>query len=500
MVIMLADVLDLEVMRRTNPIIRAGKSQIPLCTVRWVHSSEVVEIAPLLRGQELLLSGGDALLSLRPEAQADYIHSLASRRVAALALQTTGTGRSLTTELIAAAENAGLPLVELRRVVPFVEITEEINRRIVSEQVTALQIADSISRRLVEQITTAGPALEPLVEVISTTLQMNVTLLDRSGSVLEFSDGFPPEDTSLPVEVEVFVGSLELARLRLQSRQGMEPELLRTVGERVSGILALAVSQRHAPTNTQISHSALMRAVVSGASAAQILELCQPAGLSTSRPVFALVFRRIGPYTFRDSADRILRARCPDARTYVDGESLCAIVQLGSSNVNRERQNILDGLRDDFHNVSVAGALGPIVATPAEAHTSLAEAQLTQSVGAPDDLEHNIRDCKDFALERLAARELSGAVGERLTQELLGELLDYERRRGTRLLDTLDVWLASGCNSAESARLLFVERQTLHNRLRKVFELIGGDPRGTAKLSGLVLAVRLAKNPFPAHS
>ncbi len=88
-------------------------------------------------------------------------------------------------------------------------------------------------------------------------------------------------------------------------------------------------------------------------------------------------------------------------------------------------------------------------------------------------------------------------MGGRITQELLGELLDYDRRRGTRLLDTLDAWLISGCNSAEAARVLFIERQTLHKRLRKIFELIGGDPRGSAKLPGLYLAVHLAKNPSP---
>ena len=56
-------------------------------------------------------------------------------------------------------------------------------------------------------------------------------------------------------------------------------------------------------------------------------------------------------------------------------------------------------------------------------------------MGAPGDLDSNLRDCEDFLLDRLAARELSGPVIERITQESLGELLDYDRRRGTRLLD-----------------------------------------------------------------
>ncbi|MGW6173534.1 PucR family transcriptional regulator [Arthrobacter sp. NPDC055138] len=496
MVVKLSDVLELELMQRASPLVRAGASLIPASKVRWVHSSEVLEIAPLLRGQELLLSGGDALLSLRPAAQQEYVRSLAARHVTALAIQTAG-GRSLSSELIGAAEEAGLPLIELRRVVPFVEIAEEVNRTVVSEHVTALQTADSISQRLAEHLATSGPALSPLIELISQALRIEVALLDPSGSVLEFAGGFPPDSTSINVESDVFVGSLLSARLRLQSRLEVPPELLRTVGERIGSILALAVSQQHRPTAQQIAHTALMRAVVSGAAGSQIHELCTAAGVSTAKPAFVMVFRRIGLSSVRGVAEKILRVRCPDALTYLDGESLWAMVQLSVSGTRQERREILEGLREDLRGLAVAGALGPTVATPLHAHSSLVEARLTQAVGAPDDLESNLRDCEDFLLDRLAARELSGPVAGRITQELLGELMDYDRRRGTRLLDTLDAWLISGCNSAEAARVLFIERQTLHKRLRKIFELIGGDPRGSAKLPGLYLAVHLAKNPSP---
>jgi PucR family transcriptional regulator, purine catabolism regulatory protein len=500
MVVMLSDLLELDVMKRASPLVRAGEASIPTGTVRWVHSSEVLEIAPLLRGQELLLSGGDALLNLRPAAQHEYIRSLAARHVTALAIQTAGSGRSLSDELVAAAEEVGLPLIELRRVVPFVEIAEEVNRKVVSEHVTALQTADSISQHLAEHLASSGPALSPLIDIISQALQIEVALLDPSGSVLEFADGFPPDSTSVNVESDIFVGSLVSARLRLQSRQDVPPELLKTVGERIGSILALAVSQQHRPTAQQIAHTALMRAVVSGASASQIHELCTAAGVSTALPTFVMVFRRIGLSSVRGVAEKILRTRCPDALTYLDGESLWAMVQLSISGTRQERRELLEGLRADLRGLAVAGAMGPTMATPLHAHASLVEARLTQAVGAPDDLESNFRDCEDFLLERLEARELSGPVAGRITQELLGELLDYDRRRGTRLLDTLDTWLISGCNSAEAARLLFIERQTLHKRMRKIFELIGGDPRGSAKLPGLYLAVHLAKNPSPVDA
>ena len=58
--------------------------------IRWVHSSEVLAIAPLLRGGEVLLTGGMALLALGDSERRGCLESLAARDVAALAVETTG--------------------------------------------------------------------------------------------------------------------------------------------------------------------------------------------------------------------------------------------------------------------------------------------------------------------------------------------------------------------------------------------------------------------------
>ncbi|WP_456505994.1 helix-turn-helix domain-containing protein [Arthrobacter sp. UYCu723] len=50
-----------------------------------------------------------------------------------------------------------------------------------------------------------------------------------------------------------------------------------------------------------------------------------------------------------------------------------------------------------------------------------------------------------------------------------------------------------GCNTAYAARELHVERQSMHQRLRRIFELCDGDPRSTGRLAALHLATRLAR-------
>ncbi|GLB67806.1 transcriptional regulator [Arthrobacter mangrovi] len=493
MVIRLTEVLETELVKQAHPRIRAGKELVDAAQVRWVHSSEVLQIAPLLRGEELLLTGGSALLALKPAAQHDYVRSLAERHVTALAIETASLGRPLSADLVQAAEEAGLPLIEFQKVVPFVDVAEEVNRRIVSQQVTALQTADAVSQRIAERLASSGPALQPLLELITEALQIGVQLVDANGELLESAGELPDDSTPDYSEVDVVVGGIVAAKLRMHSRSGVDRDYLKTVGERLTNILALAMSQRHRPTLAQIADTALMRAIVAGAGPTQIRELCRTVGLDIGRPVFVLVFRSFGMAQLQGVTEQALRRCCPGVRTHMDGENLYALVPLRPNGTRSKRSELLEDLRAALADTPVAGVMGPTVTSPVQAPWSLTEAKLALSLGPATEFRGNIQDSENLVVERLGAHDLPGAVIERLTQEVLGELLAYDRRKGTSLLETLDQWLTFGCNSTEAAKSLFLERQTMHNRLTRAFELLGGDPRGSGKMAGLHFAVRLAR-------
>ena len=102
-------------------------------------------------------------------------------------------------------------------------------------------------------------------------------------------------------------------------------------------------------------------------------------------------------------------------------------------------------------------------------------------------------DSEAFAVERLAVGSLDTEQRRNFVRQQLGALLDHDAQRNSRLLDTLATWLDSGCNTAQAARELHVERQSMHQRLQRIFELCGGDPRRTGRLAALHLATRLAR-------
>ena len=128
----LRQVLDLEVVRRGSPHVVAGSGRLD-APVRWVHALELTDVGRLLRGGELVLSTGIALPE-SPSGLGDYVASLGHVGVAGLAVE---LGRryagALPPALVTAAAARSLPLIELRREVAFIEITEAVHARIIDE-------------------------------------------------------------------------------------------------------------------------------------------------------------------------------------------------------------------------------------------------------------------------------------------------------------------------------------------------------------------------------
>ncbi|SEP20082.1 PucR family transcriptional regulator [Propionispora vibrioides] len=84
-----------------------------------------------------------------------------------------------------------------------------------------------------------------------------------------------------------------------------------------------------------------------------------------------------------------------------------------------------------------------------------------------------------YAYERLGIYKLLFEIGpEKLAlyyQEIIEPLHEYDRRNNTELIDTLFAYFEENCNAAQTAKRLFVHRNTLDYRLKKIEEISGRD-------------------------
>ena len=105
--------------------------------VRWVHSTELPDPTPWLRGGELLLTTGMQLD--RPKVQRELIERLADHEIAGLGFGTGFTHKRLPAALLTAARKRSFPLFEVPYELPFIAITERAFAQLVNERYELLQ-------------------------------------------------------------------------------------------------------------------------------------------------------------------------------------------------------------------------------------------------------------------------------------------------------------------------------------------------------------------------
>lgn len=136
----LREVLELPVLAAGSPIVRAAASGIGV-PVHSVHVSELRNVAGTLTGNVLVLSVGLPMTEPGFDAPA-YVRSLRDAGAIGLVVELGQHLTSLPDALVQAARATGFPLVELRRMVRFLEVTQTIHARIVNGNYERLRLAE----------------------------------------------------------------------------------------------------------------------------------------------------------------------------------------------------------------------------------------------------------------------------------------------------------------------------------------------------------------------
>ena len=435
----LREVLDLDVVRRGAPHVVAGSGRLDV-PVRWVHALELTDVGRLLRGGELVLSTGIALPD-SPAELADYVASLARVGVAGLAVE---LGRRYTEALpdglVAAAEARSVPLIELRREVAFIEITEAVHARIIDE---LLRSRAAATLALGHLLSSQAESLER---------QTHRTLISAliEGSGFAGSPGSPAADggeaaaRARAMGVEVTGRDLVAVVLRLPdpATAGGQPPV---PGAGVPGAGVLGAAEAMASACRAAGVPALAGAL-DDVRAGALLAL--PPGADDDKPLRALAAR--------------LRSAFPPGPV------------IGASRPAGSLREVRDAFREarevaDLAAADPGGSNPP--GTGRRPYYRLPDLRLR-------GLLHLLRE--DTRLRSFAEREL-------------GPLLAYDAEHRTALVGDLAALLEAGGNKALAASRAHLARPTFYQRLRLIERVLGvslADPESRASLHVALLARR----------
>ncbi len=221
-VLTLREVLALPVLRAGGPEVVAGAAGLD-AEVRWVHVSELADIAALLRGGELILTTGIALPAGRA-GQRRYVDELAGAGASGLVVELGRRWEQVPPGIAQRAEDVGLPVAALHAAVPFVQVTETVHALIINAQYAALQQSEEAHRAF------TGLSVEgaPVADIVERAAQMSghaVVLEDLAHRAVVTAAG-PSSTARLLADWE--------ARSRAQDDAGdrAEPWLVVPVGPR----------------------------------------------------------------------------------------------------------------------------------------------------------------------------------------------------------------------------------------------------------------------------
>ncbi|MCU1430518.1 MAG: transcriptional regulator, CdaR family [Actinomycetia bacterium] len=204
---------------------------------------------------------------------------------------------------------------------------------------------------------------------------------------------------------------------------------------------------------------------------------------------------------------RVVIAECTSER--IDGEAFFNAVRraardlgVGSLLASRNGSVVVlsdaDGNWEEFRSMLDGGSkptdvrvgVGSGCDEPSEFPRSYREAQLALHLQESSGAGGQATTFDELGVYRILAeaRDLAGV--EAFVQSWLGALIDYDTKKGSELVHTLDVYLEHGGNYDASARALNTHRNTLKYRLQRIREISSRDLNNADTQFNLQLATR----------
>jgi purine catabolism regulator len=135
--------------------------------------------------------------------------------------------------------------------------------------------------------------------------------------------------------------------------------------------------------------------------------------------------------------------------------------------------------------------VGPVVAALGDVARSVADTRQAMDVATALRMPDRCLSATSLTALTLLADVVDRPSAQRLVIDEIGPLLDHDHRAGTRLVETLRVYLAHGSSKVSAAAALHIRRQTLYQRLARIDQLIG-DVHAPRRHTSLVLALAVA--------
>ncbi|MQY29444.1 helix-turn-helix domain-containing protein [Nocardia aurantia] len=435
---------------------------------------------------------------------AHYIGLLAAAGAVAVAAGQSLYGH-VPEDVVGACARHGLPLLEVPESLPFSRIIEHLAERNAETRLRRVKSGLARQRRLLTAVAD-GRDIDALVGEFARDCGVRAWLLTSTGTVVAGA-GAPDDE----VTDHVITAAAGAYRLPLTLRDGYAVwPVGGRLGDRIT-LWYLVVRDEHGELEPDGAAADL-------AAVAELYRMRHAEQLRLSwemsdrmraepppGPVLAVVLDVVPPVNNdavegvssapgRDTVRALLHDVLPAAQTTVDPAGRVAAWVTGAE------QEVAAVLRRRLERLTpvLAGAVvraGVSVCRAGEsAAGAVAAAAAAASVGGEGPVNVRVADV-DSAFGLLTA--VPGELQRRFAERVLGPVVDYDRRTGAGLLETLEVFLGCAGSWRQAADRMHLHLNTVRYRIGRVEELTGRDLGRLDDRLDLFLAVRARDQTAP---
>jgi purine catabolism regulator len=531
MLLTLRDILELPEVRRGKPLVLAAAAAIDQ-PVRWVHVAEVADVAPLLRGGELLLTTGVAWPTSERRLRR-HVEQLAAVGAAGIVLELGRRYDEAPVPVLAAAEEAGLPVVVLRREIPFVTVTERVHQLLLDarEQMLAFaNLAHATFTGLSVRAASTQEVLDRLREMAGTPVVLEdlahraVAHSATSGETAGLlRDWYRRSRTEAEPWLAVPVGPQDQrwGRLVLPRPDGDRADDQHMLLERAAEALTIThLVERDRLSLQQQANRGLLEDLLAGRlSEEQAHDRAGALGYLTSGRSFVGVRLSSPAGTPLSPVDRERRIRqlavaadaaCRAARLPAlvsagdRDDALVVLVISGSDDPAAQLDRLADAVGTALASRAWATphtlAVGRTVSSIVDARLSLDDARrvadVLRSAAAMPGRRYVRMD--DLGLAGLLSTVRDDPRWVAYAEAQLEPLLRHDAERKTDLEGLLLAYVETGGNKSALARVRHVSRPTVYQRLELIEQLLRIDLHDAATVGALHVALLLRRMHPPA--
>ena len=161
-----------------NAVVLSGQSYLNNA-IKGITIMEAPDIADWLKGGELILTSLYPIRNFNTEEQKDFVLKLKAKEVSALVIKNKSADTEIPKSLLAEGNKLGLPIIQIPKEVPFVEIMYPVMGDLFNRQVKKLQYYKEIHDRFTA-LSLADEGPEQIIKTLEVLIGNPIALFDRN--------------------------------------------------------------------------------------------------------------------------------------------------------------------------------------------------------------------------------------------------------------------------------------------------------------------------------